>query len=181
MMITHTLFLLQTNAFVQVRLEYFMLGLTSSQRMHLENLNALVPHLRGKSYHDSIADYLSKLRDAIYSVLQSSFDMEEIHIRWWFAIPPDWGSTAQTSLRGPALVAGFIRGGHDDTISFVAEPVAYVLHCCKILLFNPQPSDALLVVVAGKVTLALEVYEAINGHPLALRALPVPSDDELCG
>ena len=157
-----------------------MLGLMSSPRTYIKDLK-IMPPPTGKSQVDVVAEYLSKLRDAIFFALRSSFDMEEIHTQWWFAIPPVWDGIGEASLRASALLAGFIRGDHDDRIFFITEPVAYVLHCCKTLLFNPQPSDAFLVVVAGKATVDLAAYEATSGHPLALKQLTTPSGDGLCG
>ncbi|KXX77095.1 Kinesin light chain 1 [Madurella mycetomatis] len=159
--------------------EWFMLGLMSSQLTYIRDLNIQPP--AGKSQVDVVADYLSKLRDAIFLVLCSSFDMEEIHIQWWFAIPPVWNSVGEASLRASAVLAGFIRGDHDDRIFFVTESVAYVLYCCKTLLVNPQPSDAFLVVVAGKATVDLVSYEVTSGHPLVLKQLTTPSGGGFCG
>lgn len=156
-----------------------MLGLMASQRTYLKDAN-IPPPPTGKSQADVVADYLSKLREAILVVLRSSFDMEEIHIQWWFAIPPVWDAIGEASLRASALVAGFIRGDHDDKITFIIEPVAYVLHCCRILLLKPQPSDVFLVVVAGHATVDLATYEATSGHPLTLKQLTTPSGD-FCG
>lgn len=127
-----------------------------------------------------VVDYLSRLHDAIWSVLRSSFDMEEIRIRWWFAVPPIWGGVGEAALRGSALSAGLIRGDHDDNIFIITEPAAYLLYCCKTLLINPQPSDTFLVVVAGAAAVDLAAYEVLRGHPLALKRLTAPSGD-FCG
>ena len=156
-----------------------MLSLMSSQRTYIEVAN-IPPPPTGKSHADVVTDYLSKLREAILFVLRSSFDMEEIHIDWWFAILPVWDAIGEASLRASARLAGFIRGDHDDGIFFVTEPLAYVLHCCKSLLFNPQPSDAFMVVVAGKATVNLTTYDATSGDPLALTQLTTPTGD-FCG
>jgi hypothetical protein len=176
---TNTPFLLQADAFAQQKVEWFMLGLLGSRRSYYNYVD-LPPLPTGKFHVDVVADYLSKLRESICVILRRSFDMEEIHIQWWCAIPPFWDGISEACLRGSALLAGFVRGGHDDKILFITEPVAYVLHCCNTLLLDPQPSDAFLVVVAGKGTVDLVAYEATSGHPLALKQLTSPSGDA-CG
>ena len=174
-----TPFLLQTDGSAQVKSQWFMLALMISQRTYMEELT-ITPPPTGKSQADVVVDYLSKLREAIYLVLRSSFDMDEIRIQWWFAIPPVWDGTGEASLRASALLAGFIRGDHDDEIFFIPEPVAYVLYCCKTQLFNPQPSHAFLAVVASRATVELATYEATSGRPLVLKQLTTPSGD-FCG
>jgi hypothetical protein len=136
------------------------------------------PPPTGKSHMDVITEYLSKLREAIYSDLRRSFEMEEVHIQWWFAIPPVWEDIEETPLRGPAFLAGYIRPDHDDRIFFITEPVSYLLHCCKTLVV--QPSDTFLVVVAGRATVDLATYEVITGDPLTMKQLTPPSGDT-CG
>jgi len=178
---THIPFLLQANGFAQHKADWFLLGLMSAPRLpYLEDLN-LPPPPTGKSEVDVVADYLFKLRDAIFPVLRSSFDMEKVQIQWWFTIPLLWDSIGKSSLRSSALQAGFIRGGHDDEIFFIAKPVAYVLNCYRTRLIQPRPSDTFLVVVAGKATVDLVTYEVSSGHPLVLKQLTSPSTDVFCG
>ena len=172
-------FWLQVNDFVQEKSDWHLLGLIKTHQTYVKALGIPAPPT-GKSEVDMVADYLSKLRDAIWSALHSLFEMEEIHIRWWFAIPPVWDGIGQVPLHASALQAGLIRGDHDDEIFFVTEPVAYLLRCCKTLLFDPKPSDAFLVVVAGKATVEAVCYEAVRGHPLGLKQLTAPSGDS-CG
>jgi len=173
--------LLQANGFAQHKADWFLLGLMSAPRLpYLEDLN-LPPPPTGKSEVDVVADYLFKLGDAIFPVLRSSFDMEKVRIQWWFAIPLLWDDIGKGSLRVSAHQAGLIRGGHHDKIFFITEPVAHVSHCCKTLLLQPQPSDAFLVVVAGKATVDLVTYEVSSGHPLVLKQLTSPSTDVFCG
>ena len=142
------------------------------------NATDIPPPPTGKSHVDVIAEYLSKLRDAICSDLRGLCDMEEIRIQWWFAIPAAWEHTGGTPLRAPALLAGYIRPDHDDRIFFITEPVSYLLHCCKTLLV--QPSDTFLVVVAGRATVDLATYEVTRGEPLTLEQLTIPWGDT-CG
>ena len=171
--------MLQANGFAQVKSDWFMLTLMNSQQTYIKNLNITDPPT-GKSHADVAVDYLSKLRDAIYSVLRGSFDMDELHIQWWFAIPPVWDETGEAALRTSALLAGFIRGNHDDKILFINEPVACLLHCFNSFVLNPEPSDSFLIVVAGKATVELATYEVTKGHPFDLRQLTIPSGDS-CG
>lgn len=155
-----------------------MLGLMNSQQTHMRYIP---PPPAGKSYEDVVTDYLSKLRDAICIILRSSFDMEEIHVLWWFAIPSVWDNIGEASLRASALQAGFVRDNYDDRVVFVPESMAYLLRCYKTLRFNPQPSDAFLVVVAGKATVELVTYEVTSEFPLCLKQLTTPSSDGSCG
>jgi hypothetical protein len=149
-----------------------MLGLMSTQPTYIKDMN-LPPPPASKSQVDVVADYLSRLRDNICFILCSSFDMEGIHIQWWFAIPSVWDGVGEAGLRASALRAGFIWGDRD--IFFITEPVAHVLHCCKTRLLTPQPPDAFLVAVAGEATVDVAAYEVTSGHPLALKQLTTPS------
>ncbi|KAH6622583.1 hypothetical protein F5144DRAFT_622756 [Chaetomium tenue] len=159
--------------------QWFILGLMNPHRTYIDAMKIPSPPT-GKSPMDVVVDYLSKLHDAIWSILRSSFDMEEMQIRWWFAIPPVWDGLGGAPLRASTLRAGFIRDENDDKIFFVTEPVATLLYCCKTLLINPQPSDTFLVVVASAGAVDLAAYEVIKGNPLDLKQLTTPSGD-FCG
>ncbi|KAH6848057.1 hypothetical protein B0I37DRAFT_156498 [Chaetomium sp. MPI-CAGE-AT-0009] len=157
----------------------FMAGLMNPQPTYIKDLN-IPPPPTGKSYDDIVTDYLSKLRDAIFFVLRSSFNMEDIHIQWWFAIPPVRDSTVTARLHTSALLAGFTRGDHHDRIFFITEHAAYAFHCWHTLLFNPKPYDVFLVVVDSITTVDVVAYEATSGHPLTLEQLTTPLSDS-CG
>ncbi|KAK3293689.1 uncharacterized protein B0H64DRAFT_218475 [Chaetomium fimeti] len=157
---------------------WFLLGLTNPQSYH-KDLTAPAPPT-GKSHVDVVTDYLSELREAIYVVLRSLFDMEKIHIRWWFAIPPVWNGMGEAPLRDSAHGAGFVRRDRDDQIFIITEPAAHLFQCFKANLFNPKPSDAFLVVVAGGATVDLGAYKATRGHPFVTERLTAATGDA-CG
>ena len=123
----------------------------------------------GKSDIDVSADYLSKVRVALSSQLQTSlgevFTRDERDIDYWFTIPGIWDDAGQKSLRAAIIQAGYVRDENDHRLSFVTVGEAAALHCLKLSMLDLQVKDVVLIVDCGWGAVDLQTCELASKSP----------------
>jgi hypothetical protein len=138
----------------------------------------------GKSDIDVSADYLSKVRVALTSQLQTSlgevFTREERHIHYYFTIPGNWYDAGQKSLRAAIIQAGYLRDENDYRLSIVTVGEAAALHCLKRSMLDLQVKDVVLIVHCGWEALDLQACELASKSPCSF-AEYTSGSGALCG
>jgi hypothetical protein len=138
----------------------------------------------GKSDIDVSADYLSKVRVAMTSQLQTSlgevFTRNERHIHYYFTIPGSWDDAGQKSLRAAIIQAGYLRDEDDYRLSLVTVGEAAALHCLKLSMLDLQVKDVGLIVDCGWGAVDLQACELASKSPYSF-AEYTSGSGTLCG
>ena len=138
----------------------------------------------GKSDIDVSADYLSKVRVALSSQLQTSlgeiFTREEGNIHYYFTIPGTWDDAGQKSLRAAIIQAGYLRDENDYRLSIVTVGEAAALHCLKRSMLDLKVKDVVLIVHCGWGVVDLQACELASKSPHSF-AEYTPGSGSLCG
>jgi hypothetical protein len=118
---------------------------------------------------DVSADYLSKVRVALSSQLQTSlgevFTRDERHIHYYFTIPGTWDDAGQKSLRAAIIQAGYLRDENDYRLSIVTVGEAAALHCLKRSMLDLKVKDVVLIVHCGWGVVDLQACELASKSP----------------
>jgi hypothetical protein len=149
------------------QVELCNLQLMQSSKVSIQPIEPSVGPFR-KSDIEYFADFLSKLRLAVYSEITDWLKHdpypEDEAIHYYFSLSGFWSEVRKITFREAIIMAGWLRDELDDRLGFISNTLAAVTSGLEVNGLHLQADEAILVINCGKDTLDVLVYEAGVGE-----------------
>ena len=148
------------------------------------DLNDLPRPPNGKSIIDVNADYLLKLRNAVFAFLQKRLgDEPTFHLKvidYYFSVPAPFNNEGRGNLRSAIAQASWVETPDSSRLSLITEPVAGCIYASKTGMVSFRDGDVILTVCCGAGTVDLTALEVTDARELAFAELTAGTGDS-CG